>query len=136
MKPYVKHLSPRNAYRQQQGLRIQAASTLAAEFGALKSLAVEVRAYDGNGVAKTGTMKCRYNLGAAKSVLRFDCPNSECVGGDFDFTEILASAVQARRTTVTCELPCKGRRDAAEVNAIPYGPARANAGLPMPATVP
>ena len=40
-------------------------------------------------------------LANAKSVFRIDCPNSGCIGGDFDLTEELAKAVAEHRTTVT-----------------------------------
>ena len=104
-RPFKKRLSPRNEYREQ-------------EFKALKSLTARVQFFNARGLPKTGEMKCQYNLETAKSFLRFDCPNPECVGGDFDLTELLAAAVSKRRTTISGELPCKGWRDKSAIGTI------------------
>jgi len=113
-----RHVSARNEFRQQAGLRIQASQTLSGKFTTLKSLKVSVTFFSGKGVAKSREMKCQYNLDSAKSVFRFDCPNCECVGGDFELTDVLAAAVVQRRTTVTGELSCKGWRDKDVINTI------------------
>src|ERR1043166_8086950 len=116
--PFKKRLSPRNEYREQEGLRLQGSPTLARKFKALKSLTARVQFFNARGVPKTGEMKCQYNLETAKSFLRFDCPNPECVGGDFELTELLAAAVSKRRTTISGELPCKGWRDKSAIGTI------------------
>ena len=58
------------------------------------------------------------NLAHAKSVFRFDCVNSECVGGDFDLSELLAKAVQARRATVSGEMCCQGWSSRETINLV------------------
>ena len=123
---------------------MQGSPTLSTKFEEMKSLHMQVRVFDSKGVAKTGEMKCQYNLEAAKSVLRFDCPNMECVGGDFDFTAVLDAAVTEHRTTATVELVCNGWRDKGVINTIhcdnrmrykmslAYGRARVHASKPIP----
>jgi hypothetical protein len=51
-------------------------------------------------------------------VFRFNCPNTECVRGDFDLTEELADAVKARRTTVTGEMVCQGWRSRTTIDTV------------------
>ena len=114
-------LSPRNLYRRERSLLLQESPSLSAKFGRLKSLSVHLRFFDPKGVSKIGEIKCSYNLDAAKSVFGFDCPNKECVSGDFDLTEVLAAAVAARRTTVEGELTCKGWRDKNQINTVRCG---------------
>jgi hypothetical protein len=41
-------------------------------------------------------------------VFRLDCLNHECVGGDYDLSEVLAEAIGERQGTVTGELCCQG----------------------------
>jgi hypothetical protein len=41
-------------------------------------------------------------------VFRLDCPNSECIGGDFDLSEALTQTVAAREGTATGEMCCQG----------------------------
>jgi hypothetical protein len=47
----------------------------------------------------------------AKSLFCFECPNRECVRGDFDLTEVLAAAIAARRKSVAGEMRCQGWRN-------------------------
>jgi hypothetical protein len=74
----------------------------------LKSLTASLEYYDSQGVKKGTQLKYAVNIANAKSVFRFNCPNSECIRGDFDLTTILADAVATRQTTVTGELVCRG----------------------------
>jgi hypothetical protein len=64
-------------------------------------------------------MKYSANLEHAKSVLLFACPSPECVGGDFDLTEHLAQAAKARRSQVSGELRCEGRRKQVSGEVVP-----------------
>jgi hypothetical protein len=50
------------------------------------------------------------NAHHARSKLWFACPGVECLGGDFDLTEALATGVVERRNVVTGELRCQGTR--------------------------
>jgi hypothetical protein len=100
--------SPRAEYRQRENLRINASHNLAEKFHGLKSLTVDLAYYDAGGIRKTAEIKYTVNLANAKSVFSFTCPNNECVGGDFDLSEKLASAVAAHLVTATGELCCQG----------------------------
>jgi hypothetical protein len=100
--------SPRAEYRQQENLRINAAPNLAEKFCELKSLTVDLEYYDAGGVRRTSALKYRVNLANAKSAFSFACPNNECVGGDFDLSEKLASTVNAHLATATGEMCCQG----------------------------
>jgi len=99
---------PRAEYRQQEKERVSQSGSLAEKFPQLKSLKVELI----YGAATTGGwsngIKYDVNLAHAKSVFRFDCANAQCVAGDFDLSEELAKAVQARRATVSGEMCCQG----------------------------
>jgi hypothetical protein len=100
--------SPRADYRRQENQRIQESESLSKKFRELKSLTVELAYFSAGGASKNGAIKCTFKLDQAKSVVRFDCPNRECVRGDFDLTEALAQAVAKRRTTATGEMCCQG----------------------------
>lgn len=108
----------RSEHRQREGLRVKESATLANAFGKLKSLTVDLEYCDPNGVSNGNHIKYSVNLANAKSVFRFNCTNSECVGGDFDLSDVLAGAVAARRTTVTGELACRGWRSKTTINTV------------------
>jgi len=74
----------------------------------LKSLTVNVRYLDSDSPENAHPLKFAVNIQHAKAVLRFQCPNTECIRGDFDLTGKLARAVKRHRTTVTGEMPCPG----------------------------
>lgn len=76
----------------------------------MKSLTVEIAYFDEGGFVRRGEMKYTVNLAHAKSLFRFSCPNSECVGGDFDLSAELANAVAVRQETTSGELVCQGWR--------------------------
>ncbi len=101
----------RAEYRQQQDERVRGSVSLAARYGTLKSLTVDLEHFDPEGLLRGTHIRYVVNLAHAKSVFRFRCPNNECIGGDFDLTNALASAVAARRRTVRGELTCRGWRN-------------------------
>jgi len=103
-------IGPRAEYRQQESQRINDSASLAEKFRELKSLTVDLAHVDSQRHAKIGEMKYTVNLAHAKSLFRIDCPNGECVGGDFDLSAELASAVAARRITAVGEVICQGWR--------------------------
>jgi hypothetical protein len=74
----------------------------------LKSLTVNVRYFDSNAPEDAHPLKFAVNIQRAKAVLRFRCPNSDCIRGDFDLTGELAKAVKGHCTTVSGEMPCPG----------------------------
>ena len=100
--------SPRADYRRQEHLRVQESVTLSEKFRELKTLMVAIAHFSAEGVKQHNELKCTFNTGHAKSVVRFDCPNVECVGGDFDLSEAVAQAVAQHRTTATGEMCCNG----------------------------
>jgi len=71
---------------------------------------VELEHLDPDGQSRSSHVKYSVNLANAKSVFRFNCPNHECIRGDFDLSAELAKAVQARRKIVSGEIVCQGWR--------------------------
>ncbi len=98
----------RAKYQERQGRRVQEARTLSKEFPRLKSLKVNIRYLDSGAPDNSHPLKFAVNIQHAKAVLRFQCPNPECIRGDFDLTGELAKAVKRRCATVTGEMPCPG----------------------------
>ncbi len=115
---YQSRFGARAEYRQKEAQRVKDSASLAAKFGHLKSLRVDLQYFDSDGVHPTGQVKYTVNLVNAKSVFRFHCPNNECVRGDFDLTDELAKAVAGRRKTVTGELVCQGWRSRTTINQV------------------
>jgi hypothetical protein len=83
---------------------------MAKEFPGLKGLKVTLTYYDRTGTTKNGELKCRMNVEHARAMLCFACPAVDCLGGDFDLSEALASAVATRRKKIEGEMRCEGRR--------------------------
>lgn len=104
----TRRLSPKTEHRLQQSRRINDSATLARKFPKLKSLTVHLSYLRGRNGTANGEMKYKANLEGAKSVFYFNCPNGECVGGDFDLTDELMRAVKAKRKLVTGEMRCLG----------------------------
>jgi len=102
--------NPRQEYRLKQREKIEGSPSMAKKFPLLKALKITLEYYDTAGSTKNGEMKCKMNVEHAKSALWFACPGVECLGGDFDLSEALANAVEARSKLVTGELRCKGTR--------------------------
>ncbi len=115
---YQQRFGARAEYRQQEAKRVKESVSLSAKFQTLKSLTVELEYYDPEGVNKSSEIKYTVNVANAKSVFRFNCPNHECVRGDFDLTKELAAAVAARRTKVTGEMTCQGWRSRTTIDKV------------------
>jgi hypothetical protein len=94
---------------------------MAEKFPELKSIALELGYFDAERAERATQIKYTFNMEHAKSVFRIDCQNSECVGGDFDLSEVLAEAVAERRTTISDELRCRGWRSHHTIDSIPCG---------------
>jgi hypothetical protein len=101
----------RTEYRVHEGQRVEDSQALAQKFPDLNSLSVTVAHFRPPGLVQIGALKLTYNPDHAKSVLRVDCANPECVEGDFDLTAELAKAVSARRKTLSGEIICQGWQD-------------------------
>ena len=108
----------RYEYREQETQRINDSPTLATKFPQLKALTLDLGYYNSEGVSKNSQIKCVPNLENAKSVFRVDCPNHGCIGGDFDLTKELASAVAEHRTDVTAEMSCQGWQSKTTVDTV------------------
>ena len=103
-------------HRTKEGQRVQAAPSLTDKYRKLKSLTVGLEYFDHDGAARNSQVKYTVNLDNAKSVFRFNCPNSECIRGDFDMTEELAKAVTRRQTRATGQISCQGWHDKTTIN--------------------
>jgi len=110
---------PRFEYRQRQKQRVKDSPLLVEKFRQLKSLILELGYYDSTRTTKNAEVKYVPNLETAKSVFRVDCPNQECIGGDFDLTELISEAIAKHRTSVSGELVCKGWLSKATINTVP-----------------
>ena len=72
-------------------------------------------------ITRSSQLKYTVNLAHAKSVFRFDCPNQECVEGDFDLSADLAKAVAAGHTSVSGEAICQGWRSKTTIDKVACG---------------
>ncbi len=111
-------INPRADFRQQENQRINAAPNLAETFHALKSLSVDLEYYEEGGIRKTAQIKYTVNLTKAKAVFSFPCPSDNCIGGDFDLSEKLASAVDEHLTTATGEICCQGWQSKTTIDSV------------------
>lgn len=108
----------RSEYRLQESQRVKDSATLASVFAKLKSLTVELEHRDPDGGNKGSQVKYTVNIQNAKSVFRFDCPNSECIRGDFDLSAEVAKAVRERRKVVSGEKVCQGWRSKVTIDSV------------------
>jgi len=111
-------LSNRLEYRQTENQRVKDSASLAAKFRKLKALTVELAYFTGDRANRSSQVKYKVNLDNARSVFRFNCPNNECVCGDFDLSDQLASAVRKRSKIVEGELSCQGWRNRATIDTV------------------
>ena len=116
---YRRRKSARSEYREQEGQRVRESASLADRFPQLKTLTVALDYKCPDDALKARRLNYVVNLNHAKSVFRFNCPNDECVRGDFDLTEQLANAVARRRTTLTGEIHCPGWRSKTTIGTVP-----------------
>jgi hypothetical protein len=107
---HIPKRNPRQEYRLRQRAQIEASPLMAKRFPRLKSLRVTLEYFDATGTTKNGELKCKLNVEHARSALWFACPGVECLGGDFDLTEVLAAAVDGGRKVATGEFRCQGTR--------------------------
>jgi hypothetical protein len=114
-------ISPRAQYRVQENQRVNESDNLAARFRELKALTVDLTHFHPQGVKKTGEMKYRVNLDHAKTVFRFNCPNDECICGDFDLSQELAKAVADGQKMVMGEMACQGWQNKSTIDTVRCG---------------
>ena len=109
----------RQEFRDQENERVEGSRSLAETFQELRTLTVELAHFRGDRpTRKASQIKYRVNLGNAKSVFLINCPNDQCVGGDFDLSAPLASAVAKRTRTVMGELICQGWRNSTTIDQV------------------
>jgi hypothetical protein len=111
--------NPRAEYRLRQTQLVQESVSLAEKYPHLKGLTVNLAYFDSEGVNKNSEMKYKVNVNHAKSMFCFVCQSGECVGGDFDLSDVLAKAVAGKRKLAIGELRCKGYRKKVNLDRIP-----------------
>ena len=105
---YQQRIGARAEYLQEEKERIKASTSLAEKFPDLKSLSATLTFLAPNGASQHSEIKCTFNLAHAKSLFLFDCPNKECIGGNFDLSSELAQAVAQRHQSANGETRCQG----------------------------
>jgi hypothetical protein len=111
--------NPRVEYRLRQTQRVQESVSLAEKFPRLKGLTVNLAYFDSEGHNKNSEMKYKVNVHHAKSMFCFVCQSGECVGGDFDLSDVLADAVAGKQKQAIGELRCRGYRKMINLDRIP-----------------
>lgn len=132
-----RNIGPRAEYRQQESQRARNSASIAHKFPQLVALTVDLAYSNAEGSGQPNTIKYRANIDNARSVFRFDCPNSECVGGDFDLSNDLIRAYVEHKATLVGEARCQGWRSKTTIGtcrcehilryrlSLAYGPAAA-----------
>src|SRR5262245_37921759 len=112
-------INPRAEYRLRQTQLVQESVILSEQFPKLKGLTVNLTYFDSEMLSKNSEMKYKVNVNHAKSMFCFVCQSGECVGGDFDLSDVLAEAVAGKRKLAVGELRCKGYRKKINLDRIP-----------------
>ena len=116
---YPQRTGARWEYHEKESQRVRGSLSLSDKFTKLKSLTVSLGYFDSDGVSRNSQVKYTVNLDNAKSVFRFNCPNTECIRGDFDLTTALAKAVTTRKKVLVGEMCCQGWRNKTSINTHP-----------------
>jgi hypothetical protein len=115
---FLQKKGARAEYRERQGQRVKESASLANEFPQLKSLTVDLNYYCPDDVLKSRRLNYVVNIDNAKAVFRVNCPNEECVRGDFDLTRELANAVSKHRRKITGKISCEGWRNKTTIGTV------------------
>ena len=115
---YQQRIGARAEYLQEEKKRVRAAQSLAERYPDLKSLIARLAYFGPDGVTFSSELKCTFNLAFAKALFLFDCPNPECIGGNFDLSLELARAVAGHRESATGENRCQGWKSKTTVGRI------------------
>ena len=110
----TRRTNPRAEYRLREMERVNSSVSLAEKFPKLKTLMVELAYFTNDRATKGNEVRYKVNVAHAKSVFSFVCPNSDCIGGDFDLSETVAKAVSGKRKVVEGEMACLGWRHRAK----------------------
>jgi|SRR5215472_14132107 len=100
--------SARQQYRLERDQRVKESPALSEKYRDLKSLKVRLAYCGPEGTLRGTEIKYDVNLDVARSVFSFNCPNAECIGGDFDLSDELARAIRTRRKLAEGEKCCQG----------------------------
>lgn len=117
----TQHFSPRGEYLKEERERVQLSASLAEKYPRLKSLSVTLTYFAPGGLARRSEIKYTCNLAFAKSLFCFACPNDECVGGNFDLSEILARAIAEHRELASGEVCCQGWKSKTTIDQVCCG---------------
>jgi hypothetical protein len=115
---FTRKMGVRAEYREQQRQRVKESDSLSDKFPKLKSLTVDFNFSSPGDVMGSRQLNYVVNIDNAKSVFRIDCPNDECVRGDFDLTKELANAVTKHRSNTTGEISCAGWRSKTTIGTV------------------
>lgn len=118
---YQQRIGPRAEYLLEEKERMKASLSLAERFPNLKSLSITLNYLAPGGLTPHSEIKCVFNLAYAKSLFRFDCPNNECVGGNFDLTAELTRAIAERSEAATGEVRCEGWQSKTTIDRVYCG---------------
>jgi hypothetical protein len=114
-----RRVTPRADYRRQEVLRSKASASLAATYPNLKSLTVEFGHYTSEGLGRNHQIKYTVNPEHARTVFCLDCPNLECIRGDFDLSSVIAEAVSLGLPMASGEISCQGWLTRHTIDKIP-----------------
>jgi len=118
---YKTRIGKRAELNRKQRELVNGAPTLATKFPSLKSLNVRLYYLAHPGASHTSEVKYAVNVLHAKSIFAFGCQNPECFGGDFDLSDLLASAIHSRKRKTTGEMACVGRKGTKSLEDAPCG---------------
>ena len=116
-----RNLGPRAEYRQRERQRVSESAPLAEKFPQLRSLTVILGFRGTDGRSQESHLRYAVNLANARSVFLVDCPNDECVGGDFDLIGEIRSAYVQQKITTEGEIACQGWRSKATIGSCRCG---------------
>lgn len=109
---------PRFEHQEKFAQLVSDSPTLAERYPQLKSLVLELGYFNAEGVSRNSHIKFVPNLTHARTAFRIACPNHSCVGGDFDLTDELATAVAERKTRVNAEKSCGGWQNKTTIDKV------------------
>ena len=104
----TRNVGQRAEYRQRERQRASESATLADKFPDLSSMTVTLEFASPDGRGQPNPLKYVVNLATVRSVFTVDCPNEQCVGGDFDLSNHITLAISQQQTTARGELTCQG----------------------------
>lgn len=105
----IRKSGPRAEHRERENARANRSESLAHKFPLLTSAYLDL-AFSNSDGRQASTIRYRPNLENARSVFLLDCPNPDCVEGDFDLSHDLATAYVHRHEAANGEVRCQGWR--------------------------